>query len=49
MDEVDDAARRRRRTNAGHHGDLLARIDKADYSTLIAAVRPAFSYARYGM
>lgn len=29
--------------------ELLTRIDAADYDTLIAAVRPAFGYARYGL
>jgi hypothetical protein len=29
--------------------DLLARVDRASYRQLIAAVRGAFSYARYGL
>lgn len=29
--------------------DLLRRVREADYKTLIAAVKPAFAYARYGM
>jgi hypothetical protein len=29
--------------------DLMERVKAADYKTLIAAVKPAFSYARYGM
>jgi len=28
---------------------LLERVKKADYDTLIAAVKPAFSYTRYGL
>lgn len=29
--------------------DLLTRVAAADYDTLIKAVRPSFTYARYGM
>ena len=29
--------------------DLMARVKAADYQTLIAAVKPSFTYARYGM
>lgn len=29
--------------------DFFKRLEAADYETLIAAVKPAFPYARYGM
>ena len=44
---------RRNATRAGRPtvvtDDLMARIAACDYKTLIAAVKPAFTYARYGM
>lgn len=44
----------RRSLKSGHNpdvltADLIARVEAADYKTLIAAVRGAFTYARYGM
>lgn len=38
-----------RRSTSGVTQDLLDRIDKADYKTLIAVVKPAFAFSRYGM
>lgn len=45
-----DAGRMEQRLRTSGAPDaLMAKIQEADYKALIKAVRPAFSYARYGM
>lgn len=45
-----DAGRMEQRlATSGAPAELMEKIRAADYKTLIKTVRPAFSYARYGM